>query len=320
MSEKPKRDESIKKLLVELISSRQVSYWPGLARRVGGVKAAVMLSQLLYLWSIEETQRRGVIYKSVGDMEEETGLTQLEQQTARRTLEEQAIITCHLRGIPRIWHYTINLDVLMDILQGVHSTALPLNGIPNQRENRSMGKRRNVGQFPRAMSSGNAAQHSPDSTPNLNDLKTTREITSQITPENTSSSSRGSAAIDDDEAFPVDLKTDLLKFGIFSEVLPKVRALMTENAITPADVRQIMNRLAERHDAEKAAALLLTRLKNFRGKKAQDDYAHFPREENFPTCRRCFKVTESNFVTYIDGKPVCFDCLTEEEYQGVSNA
>jgi hypothetical protein len=67
------------KTVQALCGGRVVAYSPGLARRVGGVKAAVMLSQLLY-WSgmPDVRQRGGWLYKSVEEMERGYRTTNLE--------------------------------------------------------------------------------------------------------------------------------------------------------------------------------------------------------------------------------------------------
>lgn len=131
--------QDYQKTLMEFLISRPVAYWPALARRVGGVKAAVLLSQLLY-WNGDDgiRSRGGWILLSVSDLEEQTGLTKLEQQTARLTLQELGVIDSCLKGIPRIWHYKINMDILSELLSVTiigsvsHPMGKPLNGEPSQ--------------------------------------------------------------------------------------------------------------------------------------------------------------------------------------------
>jgi hypothetical protein len=45
--------------------------------------------------------RHGWIYKSVQDMQEETGLTKVEQKNARQDLMAKGVLECVLRGVPR---------------------------------------------------------------------------------------------------------------------------------------------------------------------------------------------------------------------------
>src|SRR5512144_935795 len=74
-------------------SRRVVRYCPALAEKVGGAKAALLLSQLIY-WSSDPAVRRrdGWILKSVDGMCVETGLTKAEQATARNALAGLGVI------------------------------------------------------------------------------------------------------------------------------------------------------------------------------------------------------------------------------------
>jgi hypothetical protein len=112
--------------LLEIIGDRPVAYHPKLAKMMGGVKAAIMLSQLLY-WNGDKTvqKRDGWVLKSVEDFLEETGLSKFEQQSARDELIERGIIETKLKGIPRIWHYKIDMNSLGEFLVQweTHSTG-----------------------------------------------------------------------------------------------------------------------------------------------------------------------------------------------------
>lgn len=118
-------------VLTDFITDRPVAYHPMLAKCVGGVKAAIMLCQLLY-WAQGKTakSRDGWFYKSVAEMEEETGLSQSEQQTARDKLDDLGIIDSKLKGIPRNWHYRVNIARLEQVVIERHShwTEITANG------------------------------------------------------------------------------------------------------------------------------------------------------------------------------------------------
>lgn len=109
-------------VLTDFITDRPVAYHPMLAKCVGGVKAAIMLCQLLY-WAKGKTaqSRDGWFYKSVAEMEEETGLSKEEQQTARDKLDDIGIIESKLKGIPRHWHYRVNVARLEQVVIERHS-------------------------------------------------------------------------------------------------------------------------------------------------------------------------------------------------------
>lgn len=108
-------------ILREFTGSRPIAYYPGLAKKVGGAKAAIMLSQLLY-WSENRVvkERDGWLYKSVEEFEEETGLTKREQQTARNKLSSIGVIDIELKGIPRTWYYRVNFNELIEYLTASH--------------------------------------------------------------------------------------------------------------------------------------------------------------------------------------------------------
>ncbi len=108
--------EAYQSLIRQITGSRRVvRYCPALAGEVGGVKAALLLSQLIY-WSSDPAARRrgGWILKTVDEMLLETGLSKAEQQTARAALARLGVIEARLKGIPRIWRYRVNLDRLAE--------------------------------------------------------------------------------------------------------------------------------------------------------------------------------------------------------------
>lgn len=105
------------RLLMNLFSVKPVAYFPAMAKRVGGVKAAVMLSQLLYWHGMPTVQERGGwFYKSVEEMEAETGLSKYEQQAARQALASAGVVKVALKGLPKAWHYRVEWDALLDRL------------------------------------------------------------------------------------------------------------------------------------------------------------------------------------------------------------
>ena len=80
-----------------LQGSRRVAIYRCLIDITGSLKAAAMLSQLIY-WtrvSKEVAERDGWIFKSIAQMEAETGLTVREQRTCKnRLLDTNLIQTC----------------------------------------------------------------------------------------------------------------------------------------------------------------------------------------------------------------------------------
>jgi hypothetical protein len=84
-------------------------------RVTGNVHAALFLSQLKY-WTPRGKNPNGWIYKTQVQWEDETGLTQAEQQTARKLLVKLGFLEEKLRGVPARLHYRIKMDCLAGAL------------------------------------------------------------------------------------------------------------------------------------------------------------------------------------------------------------
>jgi len=256
--------EQYQKALMDLMGCRPVAYWPRLARKVGGVKAAVMVCQLLY-WNGDPTviQRDGWILKSVANLEEETGLTQVEQKTARKILEDAKVIECHLSGIPRIWHYRINIDLLSDLLIEPQSHSMD-KSLNDKHSQRSTQMRRNVDRKTNGTFTHNAAQLN-------NDLKTTQERLHSKTTTSSSSEAIDEPAPDQEEevSFGFGLSTEVIEalneIGVFKTLLPKVAAAGLSDDELLASIASAAEREPE---PGKTAALFMYRLEN-RPKKAR---------------------------------------------------
>jgi len=98
---------------------RPVAFYPGLVKHLGSVNAVLFFGQIFY-WQDKAESDLGV-YKSVEEIEEETGLTYREQQTARKQLvERRVLIETHKRLEHRIY-YRIDTDALNERLGGCNS-------------------------------------------------------------------------------------------------------------------------------------------------------------------------------------------------------
>ena len=244
---KPDRSE-YQKTLMELIGCRPVAYWPALARKVGGVKAAVMLSQLMYWHGDESVKKRAGnwILKSVSDLEKETGLTKLEQQTARDILSESGVIEAVLSGIPRIWHYRVNQDRLTDILIGSvsHPMGFPSNGKPIQH---STGKPSNIDRETDPILGGFDSQ--------LNNVLKTTDL--RLHTEITTSSSSATQN-EEQEVLTDEVLTALDEIGVFEALLPEVQA-----AQIPAEIIFQMIDQAKKKEPDQPAGLFMFRVRNY---------------------------------------------------------
>jgi hypothetical protein len=68
-----------------------IAYFPSLAPHVGGVKAAILLCQLLY-WTPRAKDPEGWIYKTQLELIAETGLSRHDQRAARTALKKRDLL------------------------------------------------------------------------------------------------------------------------------------------------------------------------------------------------------------------------------------
>lgn len=101
-----------------LQGSRRVAIYRCLIDITGSLKSAAMLSQLIY-WtrvSKEVAERDGWIFKSIAQMEAETGLTVREQRTCKnRLLDTNLIQTCR-KGVGAALAIKVNLDTMAEMI------------------------------------------------------------------------------------------------------------------------------------------------------------------------------------------------------------
>lgn len=97
-----------------LQASRKLAVYQGLIQLTGSIKTAIMLSQLLY-WtrvSTEVSERDGWLYKTIAEMELETGLTKREQGLCKEKLYELNLIRTSRTGVGARLAFKVNLDEL----------------------------------------------------------------------------------------------------------------------------------------------------------------------------------------------------------------
>lgn len=94
---------------------RPVAFYPGLVKYLGSVNAVLFFCQIFY-WLDKAESDLGV-YKTVEEIEEETGMTYREQVTARRHLVERGVLVeTHKRLEHRIY-YKIDIEKLDALLE-----------------------------------------------------------------------------------------------------------------------------------------------------------------------------------------------------------
>lgn len=267
MTTKPTRAQ-YQESLSELLTCRPVAYWPVLARRVGGVQEAIMLSQLLY-WNGVQTvkERGGWLYKSVDDMTMETGLSKEQQQTARAKLAALGVIEIQLKGVPRCWRYRVDMGRLTDLL-AIHSEGLPSNGLPFQWDDYSTVNPPNIGRNSRGMFDGKPAQHSTENPLNLNKNQrlhsenTDINYTENTPPPNGTSKQRAAAAQGVGGVLSDTVLTEFDRIGILPGKRPDLAAIIRARNWNDAQVIGLIDLLEGEYGAERAAALMEYRLKN----------------------------------------------------------
>ena len=96
-----------------------VAYYPNLKKVTGSTTATILLCQLLY-WC-DKSRDYGWIYKTADEIEEETGLTQYEQKTAKAALAELEILECEVKRLDHTSRYRINKERLNALWENLTS-------------------------------------------------------------------------------------------------------------------------------------------------------------------------------------------------------
>ena len=89
-------------------TGRPIAYHPRLAKPLGSVNAAILFGQLVY-WHDKTNNPLGV-YKTALEIEEETGLSVKEQETARKKLKERGILIETLKRLEHRLFFKIDFD------------------------------------------------------------------------------------------------------------------------------------------------------------------------------------------------------------------
>ena len=106
------RTQSIMKLTDFLEDvGRPVTYYPALAERLGGVKQAIFLCQIIY-WTGKGAHPEGWIYKTAEELKTETGLSYKEQTGARKALVELGVLEEWNQRLHHRMHYRVKKDAL----------------------------------------------------------------------------------------------------------------------------------------------------------------------------------------------------------------
>jgi len=91
-------------------------YYPEMAAIFGNLKNTVLACYLLSLDG-RQVDPDGWIYKSADECRAETGLTTLEQRTARAALVAKGFIEFEVRGVPATGCYKVNAKAIIGALE-----------------------------------------------------------------------------------------------------------------------------------------------------------------------------------------------------------
>lgn len=95
--------------------TKQIAYNPELAKALGSVKAGLLLNQLLF-WHGKGRDPEWT-YKTIKEMEKETGLSRAEQATAIRICKRYEILEVKRKGIPAKRHFRININKIVELMR-----------------------------------------------------------------------------------------------------------------------------------------------------------------------------------------------------------
>jgi hypothetical protein len=115
----------ISKESILVILGSPIAYYTAFARAFGSVEAGIFTSQFFY-WYGKGQNPEGWIYKTQEEIEQETGLTRRNQETARKRLRALGVLEEKRMGAPSRLFYRLNLDHLFGLVNEWTATgALP---------------------------------------------------------------------------------------------------------------------------------------------------------------------------------------------------
>lgn len=109
----------MKELLLSL-SQRPIAFFPIYAQITGSVTSGVLLSQLMYWWSVVKGEE---FFKTDQDIMKETMLSPAELRTAKARLRETGFVTIKAKGIPAKTHYEIDAEKLCSCITSFVDSA-----------------------------------------------------------------------------------------------------------------------------------------------------------------------------------------------------
>ncbi len=112
--------------IYKMFSQNSIAYNAGLAEILGSVEAAIFIGQLLY-WNGLGKQKDWT-YKTMKDMQTETGLTRSQQERVIKECKNLQLIQVKLKGIPATRHFQLNLEKIVRLITSRLQKTSKLDG------------------------------------------------------------------------------------------------------------------------------------------------------------------------------------------------
>jgi hypothetical protein len=119
-------------VLSELLQ-RPVAYHAVLAKALGSVPAAVILSQGVYWAKKAPAEKQGWFWVTAEEWYNQTGVSEESQLTARKILKQAGFWEEKLIGLPAKMHYKIDFESLVAVISGYLKTGKPVT-VDNRRK------------------------------------------------------------------------------------------------------------------------------------------------------------------------------------------
>lgn len=113
--------------LLDALSRRTVAYHPDLATALGSIPAAIILGQLLY-WHGKQADKDGWIMKTAKELEDETAVTERQQENVRQILVSSGAVEFERRATPAMPFYRINHDRIIELYIEKEPREFPQKG------------------------------------------------------------------------------------------------------------------------------------------------------------------------------------------------
>lgn len=108
-------------------SGNVIAYYPKLAKPLGSVNAAILFGQLFY-WQDKATSELGV-YKTQEEIENETGLSRREQESARKNMRDRGILIETHKRLEHRLYFKLDLDKFNEMMEE-YATVSQCNNAP----------------------------------------------------------------------------------------------------------------------------------------------------------------------------------------------